>query len=166
MARSQVPSPHLAEGQAEIPSPDVGEGQGGGSPFDLIDRHFAAENAHDVEATLDTYTDDILWDDVTHPRSPFRGKQAVAEAYGGILQAIPDLHLRSVLRFQCADHVVDESVLTGHVVGEFAGIQGGGALVSFRLLHVFDIRDGLIARENAWFDSAAVIRQVEAHRRG
>ena len=136
------------------------------SATDLIERHFAAENAHDIEATLATYTDDILWDDVTHPRSPFRGKQAVAEAYGGILQAIPDLHLRSVLRFQCAEHVVDESMLTGHVVGEFAGIEGGGAPVSFRLLHVFDIRDGLIARENAWFDSAAVIRQVEAHRRG
>jgi steroid delta-isomerase-like uncharacterized protein len=130
------------------------------SALDLIDRHFAAENAHDIDATLATYTDDILWDDVTHPRSPFRGKQAVAGAYGGILDAIPDLHLRSVLRFECGDHVVDESILTGHVVGEFAGIAGGGAPVSFRLLHIFDIRDGLIARENAWFDSAAVVRQV------
>src|SRR6266849_9519777 len=128
----------------------------------VIDRHFAAENAHDVEATLATYTEDIVWDDVTHPGSPFRGKQAVAEAYGGILQAIPDLNLRSVLRFQCGEHVVDESMLSGHVVGEFAGIAGGGAPVSFRLLHVFDLRDGLIARENAWFDSAAVVRQVEA----
>ena len=63
----------------------------------VIDRHFAAENAHDVEATLATYTEDIVWDDVTHPGSPFRGKQAVAEAYFGILQAIPDLNLRSVM---------------------------------------------------------------------
>jgi uncharacterized protein len=130
----------------------------------VIDRHFAAENAHDVEATLATYTEDIVWDDVTHPGSPFRGKQAVAEVYGGILQAIPDLNLRSVLRFQCGEHVVDESMLSGHVVGEFAGIAGGGAPVSFRLLHVFDLRDGLIARENAWFDSAAVVRQVERFR--
>ena len=130
----------------------------------VIDRHFAAENAHDVEATLATYTEDIVWDDVTHPGSPFRGKQAVAEAYGGILRAIPDLNLRSVLRFQCGEHVVDESMLSGHVVGEFAGIAGGGAPVSFRLLHVFDLRDGLIARENAWFDSAAVVRQVERFR--
>jgi hypothetical protein len=30
---------------------------------------------------------------------------------------------------------------------------------------VFDIRDGLISRENAWFDSAAVVRQVESWRR-
>lgn len=141
----------------------VGEGV---SALDLIDRHFAGENAHDVEATLATYTDDIVWDDVTHPGSPFQGKQAVAQAYAGILEAIPDLYLRSVSRFECGAHVVDESILTGHVAGEFAGVSGGGAPVSFRLLHVFDLRDGLIARENAWFDSAAVVRQVEAFRRG
>ncbi len=130
----------------------------------MIDRHFAAENVHDVEATLATYTDDVVWDDVTHPRSPFRGKRAVA--YGGILQAIPDLNLRSVWRIRCGDHVVDEAIVTGHVVGEFVGVAGGGAPVSFRLLHIFELRDGLIARENGWFDSAAVRRQVEAFHHG
>ncbi len=134
--------------------------------MDLIGRHFAAENAHDVEATLRTYTDDILWDDVTHPHSPFRGKRAVAEAYAGILQAIPDVNLHNMRRFACAGHVVDESILTGHVTGEFAGVAGGGAPVSFRILHVFDLRDGLIARENAWFDSADVRRQIEGFHDG
>ena len=134
--------------------------------LDIIDRHFAAENAHDIEATLATYTDAIVWDDITHPGSPFRGKQAVAEAYGGILQAIPDIQLRSVSRFQCADHAVDESIATGHVSGSFMGIDGGGAPISFRILHVFDIRDGLICREQAWFDTAGVARQLEAHARG
>lgn len=133
---------------------------------DVIERHFAAENAHDVEATLSTYTDDIVWDDVTYPLSPIRGKAAVAGVYGGILQAIPDLNLRTVRRFQCGEHFVDESIVTGHIVGEFVGVAGGGAPVSFRILHVFDLRDGLIARENAWFDSAAVRRQVEGYRRG
>ena len=58
--------------------------------MDIIDRHFAAENAHDVEATLATYTDDIVWDDITHPDSPFRGKEDVGNVYGGIIDAIPD----------------------------------------------------------------------------
>jgi hypothetical protein len=34
--------------------------------------------------------------------------------------------------------------------------------VEIRLLHVFELRDGLISYENAWFDSAAVHRQVKA----
>lgn len=131
--------------------------------MDIIDRHFAAENAHDVEGTLATYTDDIVWDDVTHPLCPVQGKEAAGRIYSSIIEAIPDFHLESVRRF-CADGgrlVVDESILTGHVQGMWSGIDGGGAAVRVRILHVFDIRDGLIARENTWFDAAAVMRQVD-----
>src|SRR5947209_14201626 len=64
-----------------------------GSEMDIIDRHFAAENAHDVPATLDTYTADVVWDDVGHPACPVRGKEATAGMYEGILAAIPDLHI-------------------------------------------------------------------------
>jgi hypothetical protein len=60
---------------------------------------------------------------------------------------------------------VDEAVASGHVEGSFLGVEGGGALVSFRMLHVFDLRDGLIPRGQAWFDTAGVLRQIEAHRR-
>jgi steroid delta-isomerase-like uncharacterized protein len=135
---------------------------------DIIDRHFAAENAHDVEATLGTYADDIIWDDVTHPLAPFYGKQAVGEAYGGILDAIPDIHLQSVKRFTGEDgrFVVDESILTGHVEGAWAGTEGGGAPVRVRMLHVFELRDGLIVYENAWFDASAVQRQINEWKSG
>jgi len=134
--------------------------------MDIIDRHFAAENAHDVAATLATYTDDIVWDDVTHPLCPVQGKDAAGEIYTAIIDAIPDVHLETVRRF-CADDgskVVDESILTGHVHGEWSGIAGEGAPVRVRILHVFDLENGLIARENTWFDASDVMRQVEAHR--
>jgi steroid delta-isomerase-like uncharacterized protein len=130
---------------------------------DLIERHFAAENAHDVDATLTTYTDDVVWDDVAHPACPVRGKDATALMYEGIMVAIPDLHLESITRFATGDHVVDESLATGHVLGSFLGVDGGGASVSFRMLHVFDLRDGLISREQAWFDTAGVLRQIAEH---
>jgi len=133
--------------------------------MDLIDRHFAAENAHDVAATLATYTDDVVWDDVGNPACPVYGKTATAAMYGGIMDAIPDIHLESIGRFVCGDHVVDESILTGHVHGSFLGIEGRGAPVRFRMLHVFDVRDGLISREQAWFDTAEVARQLQSHQR-
>ena len=131
--------------------------------LDVIERHFAAENAHDVAATLATYTDDVVWDDVAHPACPVRGKDATAQMYEGILTAFPDLHFESILRFATGDHVVDESLVTGHVFGSFLGVDGGGAPVSFRMLHVFDLRDGLICREQAWFDTAGVLRQIAEH---
>ena len=131
--------------------------------MDIVDQHFAAENAHDVAATLATYTDDIVWDDVTHPLSPVHGKEAVGAVYTDIIAAIPDVHFDSVRRFGSADGswVVDVSDVTGHVEGEWAGAAGDGAPVQLRILHLFQVRDGLIAYENTWFDSAAVQRQVE-----
>jgi uncharacterized protein len=133
--------------------------------MDIIEQHFAAENAHDVSATLATYTEDVVWDDVGNPACPTHGKSAAAEMYEGIMDAIPDVQLESVCRFVCGDHVVDESIVTGHVHGSFVGVDGGGAPVRFRMLHVFDIRDGLISREQSWFDTAGVVRQLESHRR-
>ena len=44
--------------------------------------------------------------------------------------------------------------------GSWAGLEGGGAR-SGRILHIFEIRDGLISYENAWFNAAEVMRQVE-----
>lgn len=131
--------------------------------MDIIERHFAAENAHDVEATLATYTDDIVWDDVTHRDAPFHGKEEVGAVYSSIIDAIPDVVLTSTKRFtgEGGRYVVDESVLTGHVHGEWAGMKGGGAPVSVRILHIFEIRDGLISYENAWFDAAEVQRQIQ-----
>lgn len=132
--------------------------------MDIIDRHFAAENAHDVEATLATYNDDIVWDDITHPEAPFHGKEQVGEIYTSVIDAIPDVNLRTVKRLACEDgrFVVDESILTGHVEGEWSGMHGGGAPVEVRILHIFEVRDGLISYENAWFDAADVQRQIEA----
>ena len=128
----------------------------------IIDRHFAAENAHDVQATLDTYTEDIVWDDVTHPDAPFFGKAAVGAVYSSILDAIPDVVLDSVKRFGAEDgrYVVDESILSGHVSGKWAGMDGGGAPVEVRILHIFELRDGLICYENAWFNAADVQGQI------
>ncbi|HEX2152434.1 MAG TPA: nuclear transport factor 2 family protein [Acidimicrobiia bacterium] len=136
--------------------------------MDIIDRHFAAENAHSVEDTLATYTDDIVWDDVTHPDAPFHGKEEVGKVYGSIIDAIPDVRLETVRRFEGEGgrYVVDESVLTGHVEGSWAGIEGEGAPVRIRILHVFELRDGLISYENAWFDASAVQRQVEEWKAG
>ena len=115
-----------------------------------------------MEGTLATYTDDIVWDDVTHPDSPFHGKEEVAAVYTSIIDAIPDVHLTSVKRFtgDGGRYVVDESTLTGHVEGEWSGLHGGGAPVRVRILHIFEVRDGLISYENAWFDAADVQRQI------
>jgi len=53
-----------------------------------------------------------------------------------------------------------EQKMTGAVIGSLLGLPGHGRRVSFRILHVFDFRDGLISRENVWLDSAAIVAQL------
>lgn len=49
---------------------------------------------------------------------------------------------------------------TGTVAGEFLGAPGSDQRITFRLLHVWDLRDGVISRENVWLDGASVIGRL------
>jgi predicted ester cyclase len=49
---------------------------------------------------------------------------------------------------------------SGTVPGEFLGIPGNGKSISFRLLHIWEFKNGLISRENVWLDSGAIIQQL------
>lgn len=61
------------------------------------------------------------------------------------------------------DFVVDETLWHGHVVdGRPFLMNGMSGKVSFRLLHVFELRDGKISREQVWCDLAALQRQLDA----
>ena len=53
-------------------------------------------------------------------------------------------------------------IWTARVVGEFMGIPGHGRVISIRVLHIFEFRDGLISRANVWLDGAAAVAQLAA----
>ena len=130
--------------------------------MDIIDAHFAAENAADIPAILATYTDDVYWEDTTLSLGILHGRRAVGVAYANLMSILDDLHLESTWRVHSTNTVIDESVVTGRVVGSIGGVTGGGTAVHFRLLHVFEIRDGLICGETAWYDTGGIIRQIQA----
>jgi predicted ester cyclase len=59
--------------------------------------------------------------------------------------------------------VVDETVWHGRVDdGALLGVPGRSGQVSFRMLHVFEIADGEITREQVWCDLAALQQQLGA----
>jgi steroid delta-isomerase-like uncharacterized protein len=66
-----------------------------------------------------------------------------------------------VLRQYFADDaIVLEQFITGTVIGSLLDLPGNGRSISFRMMHVFEFRDGLISRENIWLDTAAVADQL------
>jgi steroid delta-isomerase-like uncharacterized protein len=125
----------------------------------LVDDHFAAEMAGDLPRLLATFSDDVEHDVVGNP-SVSAGKDEVAAFYRQLLSDLALEDIRSVRRYHGEDFVVDEAMVTARAVGTPFGIPGRDRSLHFRLLHVFEVRDGEITRENAWIDTAAVFAQL------
>ena len=128
----------------------------------LVEQHLKAEGAGDVEGAVAVYTDDIVHDAVGFPGSPREGKDAAREFYGFLTANFRTEGEEPLNRFFDGDNMILEQNMTGAVIGEMLGIPGNGRRVTFRILHVFGFRDGLISREQVWIDSGAIVSQLTA----
>ena len=127
----------------------------------LIDDHFRREAEGDVEGTLATLTDDVIHDVVGDPAGTLHGPAAVGERYGHLFANVKGERADVLHRLYGDNFVVDDKIWTATVTGDFLGIPGNGRRISMRVLHVFEFRDGRIARENVWLDAGAAIAQLQ-----
>jgi hypothetical protein len=131
----------------------------------LLERHFRAQQKRDLDGILATYTEDIEHDAVGRDPNPIRGKAAVAAFYRETLADLANTKVIPVRRLYGEDFAIDESILDGYAQGRPFDFEGYSRPVRFRMLRIFEFRDGLIAHENAWFDIVAVQRQLSIPRR-
>ena len=119
----------------------------------LVNDHFMYEATADLEGVLGTYTDEPEHQVVGGPDGPLRGKAAIRRFYEGLFLALKGERAEPVMRLYGDDFIVDESILIGQVVdGRPFNLPGKRGHARVRLLHVFQLRDGLIAKERVWFD--------------
>jgi steroid delta-isomerase-like uncharacterized protein len=128
----------------------------------LIEQHLKAEFAGDPDGCVAVYTDDVVHDVVGWPQGPMHGKEGAKTFYEHLVQAIHSEKMEPVHSYYGPDSAVIEHIWTGTVPGSFMGIPGNGRRVSFRMLHVWEFRDGRISRENVWLDGAAIVQQLTA----
>lgn len=128
----------------------------------LIEAHIAAEKAGDPAGSVATHTDDVEHDVVGTPHGPLHGKEAAQAFYDQLVRDIRTEEMVPVRSYYGEDFCVVEHEWTGTVPGAFLGIPGNGRRISFRLLHIFEFRDGLISRENAWLDGGSIVAQLTA----
>ena len=126
----------------------------------LIERHIGAEMAGDPAAGVATYTDDVEHDVVGFPSGPVHGKAAAQGFYEYLTKNVVTEAMEVTRRYYGDDFCVLEHNATGTVPGEFLGVPGNGRRVTFRLLHIWEFRDGLMSRENVWLDGGSVIAQL------
>ena len=128
----------------------------------LIEAHLAAEMAGDTAGCVAMYTDDVEHDVVGAPHGPLQGK---ADARGFYDQLVRDITTEAMIparRHYGDDFCVIEHEWRGTVPGTFLGVPGHGRRIAFRLLHLWEFKDGLISRENVWLDGGAVVQQLTA----
>jgi steroid delta-isomerase-like uncharacterized protein len=128
--------------------------------YDVISRHMRAEGAGDVEGAIAEYTDDIEHDVVGYPGSPHLGKAGARAFYEDLTANFRAEHEEVLHRFATNNAMILDQIMTGTVIGSMFGLPGNGRRISFRILHVFEFRDGLVSRENVWLDSSAIVQQL------
>ena len=126
----------------------------------LVDGHYRAEENGDLAAIVAGFGPGAEHDVVGRPGAPLHGGEQIAGFYGALLADLRIDRFEPVRRRYGADHVVDESVLHATATGRPFGLEGRGRPVRCRFLHIFDFEDGLISRESAWIDLAAIQQQL------
>lgn len=126
----------------------------------LVSRHLRAEGEGDVDGAVAVYTDDIDHDVVGFPNSPTRGKAGARDFYRYLTANFRTEDEQVLHRYLADDAMILEQMMTGTVVGSMLGLPGNGRRISFRILHIFEFRNGLVSRENVWLDTAAIADQL------
>jgi steroid delta-isomerase-like uncharacterized protein len=128
----------------------------------LIDAHIDAETAGDPQAAISMYTDDVEHDVVGFPTGPVQGKAAAQAFYEYLVNAVRTETMVPTRKYYGDDFCVLEHQWAGTVPGSFLGVPGQGRRITFRMLHVWEFRDGKIRRENVWLDGGTIVAQLTA----
>lgn len=128
----------------------------------LIRQHIDAEGAGDIAGAIAVYTDDVVHDVVGFPGGPRRGRDGAEGFYEELIANVDVQAMDLVLSRHGDDFCVTEHLATGVVNGSFLGVPGNGRTIRFRMLHLWEFRDGLISRENIWLDGGSIVHQLTA----
>ena len=124
-----------------------------------VEKHFHSEAVDEVDAALDLYTDDIVWEApaLNGLDRSFSGKQAVEKNYRELFASMRNVRFEFLQRFATEDRVVDDSIVTFEIARAGYWPWPLDTSIEMRLVHIFEMRDGKISRELV-FDMGRPVR--------
>lgn len=126
----------------------------------VVAEHVAAENRHDVEATIATFHRPRY--EVMPFGEPSDGESAVRDLLQELMAGFPDFHAEVQKLHHADDAVIVEGRATGTHDGPWAGIPATGRRVEFPLACIFDFEDDRLVCEKVYFDVATLLGQLGA----
>lgn len=121
--------------------------------------YFEAIANRDTSAMAGHWREDAV-DDLV-PLGPLRGTGEITAFFGELFAAIPDLEM-TVTRVVAGERqAAVEWRLTGHFSGgPFQGVDATGRRVEMRGLDLFEVEDGAIVANTAYYDGMTFARQI------
>ncbi len=127
----------------------------------VVDAHFGFEAADDLDGVMSSLAETVEHEILPSPVGMQQDKAKVRAYYQSLFGAVRGEGVTPLKRYYGEDFIVDETLWTGQI--EDGGIflcDGKSGPVSFRILHVFELSEGRITREQAWLDLAAIQKQL------
>jgi ketosteroid isomerase-like protein len=127
----------------------------------LVNDHFGYEAADDIDGVMGTLTEDAEHEVIPSPVGALSDRDKQRAYYEMLFSDLKGEDVTPVRRLYGDDFLIDETIWHGRIEdGRPFLCDGKSGQVSFRLLHVFDVRDGKIQREQVWTDLAEIQRQL------
>ena len=127
----------------------------------IVNEHFGYEAADDIEGVMASLADKVEHEIVPSPVGAQHDPSGIRAYYQRLFQAVNGESVAPIRRLYGEDFIIDETMWTGEIVdGSIFLCDGRSGKVSFRLLHLFELKDGKITREQAWLDLAAIQQQL------
>jgi steroid delta-isomerase-like uncharacterized protein len=133
----------------------LGAAAGRDKSADLIQRQYAAWNAHDANQVASFYTEEVVYEDVAFGIKA-RGQEELRKMAAGFFTGVPDLKLEIVSHTSTGNRGSVEWVFSGTDVG----LYKTGKKFSVRGASVYELRGGKFSSNRDYYDSASIMRQV------
>ena len=127
----------------------------------VVDEHFVFEANDDLEGVMNSLGERVRHEVIPSPVGELTEKSDIRSYYASLFKSVRGESVTPLKRYYGDDFLIDETLWSGYVEdGAPFLCDGKEGPVSFRLLHVFEVKDGKIAREQVWCDLAAIQKQL------
>ena len=125
----------------------------------LLERYPALWTAHDIEAVLENFTDDCIYEDLTLGVIN-RGKEDLRSFANEVYGTMPDFHLSYSDYFATETRGVAIWNIKGTWNGELEGVDVTGKKVDYSGVTLFKFRDGQICHNSDYWDYTVQLKQL------
>ncbi len=128
---------------------------------ELINQHFMFEATNNVDGVVGSLGGNFTHEVFPMTQGTITEKDKVQDFYQWLFDNVNGTGVTPLKRYYGDDFLIDETVWHGEVVdGAPLGCEGMSGPVSFRMLHVFEVQDGKITKEQVWCDLAEIQKQL------